>query len=473
MIKKLLIFLVLLYFYDLACSTSFAASTLDFPLQKGINQIKPTLLTGKTFSYLPDLCPFSYKTQSFWKNSDNRTVTPFETNIKYTANCRKYFDHAVINPKVGITHVAGLYPDRRAEKDFLTYGLRDGLNLGFKTFEIYLSPETCIQRANTYPLGYYQDLDYCQNCSNDNRGTCNSTITDIAKSGLYEEVFNLPFDTLFITAESFNKNSAHAWLISSVNSIPKSQLDSLYDEFNILTKYLYDRFGGEEKTIIFQTPNELDWQLLGNKGNPGPAVENMDADAFAIQNAIDYLNTIQRAVDDAKTLYKDKKLKVFHSCEVNMVTKAMEGKNNATNAVVPKTNCDLYGYSAYGAYLGMPAGQDKLTEALNYLKSKAPDSPTFGADNVYISEFGVLHDGNIPVGNSVYLTEDNAATLLDSLLQKSLSWGVPYFLYWQLYDNSCSKLNPAKSDCNGWWLRKPDNTLSKVYGIFQKYKAYQ
>lgn len=371
--------------------------------------------------------------------------------------------------EVGVTHIAGYYPNRRTEGDFLTYGIRDGLNLGFDTFEVYLSPESCRPYSPSFPDGYYQNLSFCQGCTLGYG--CSKSIVDIGSSPLYRDLFNLPYRNLFITIDAFNQNSPNAWSIAGSPQDTRSpqeklftmlQLGSLYREFYDFASFLYQNYGNSDKTIIFQTPNELDGQLVLNKGPLG-VVDNENPDDYAIQNAISYLNTIQRAVDDAKAENLGKKLKIYHSCEVSNILKTIDlNRKSASSDVVPYTHCDLYGYSSWGSYLGALADpldprKDRLVEFVNFLKEKAPPSPDFGENNVFVSEFGAGYGGYSGV------SAENAITITRREIEATTTFKLPYFMFWQLYDNDCSTLNPTVDQCRGYGIRRADGTLSRIY----------
>ena len=98
-----------------------------------------------------------------------------------------------------------------------------------------------------------------------------------------------------------------------------------------------------------------------------------------------------------------------------------------TSHVLPQTRCDLYSYSAYDTCVD----GKRFRAALDYLAARCPDSPTFGAKNVYIGEFGIPE-------NEHGTTASLAATRRTA--QEALAWGCPYIVYWQLYDNATGSL---------------------------------
>ena len=140
----------------------------------------------------------------------------------------------------------------------------------------------------------------------------------------------------------------------------------------------------------------------------------------------------------------------------------MNGGITGANNVLPNTHCDLYGYSAYDIVLTdirNSADPTTITSALNYIASKAPDSRDFRNNNIYISEIGIAER---PYPNV------DTASLLSNFISQSLLWGAPLVNTWALYDNECTTYLPTTNDtCPGYWMRKPDGTLSHTYEIIK------
>ncbi len=71
--------------------------------------------------------------------------------------------------------------------------------------------------------------------------------------------------------------------------------------------------------------------------------------------------------------------------EVNRINRSFLGLPNATDDVVPNTRCDLYAYSMWGS---AGKGPEVLTQRLNRLAARAPDSDPYGDQNIFLGEFG-------------------------------------------------------------------------------------
>lgn len=366
-------------------------------------------------------------------------------------------DSSFIDPRISTAHLSGKYP--KFEAEYLVSGAKEARELGFQSIEIFLHPAIC-WADNSKQKGIYQTVDWCRHTEpyGPEPTTLANSLTELASHPRYKEFFALPFKTVLVTAETIRKkNGSNYFLQIAFNEFTPEELDALYKDFYDLTIHLLSTYKKSGKTIILQTPNEMDWSMLGTfdtTKTPTP---------LAIKNATSYWNTIQNAVNDAKNTIPEDGIKVYHGCELNLAQKAMKGATTVTNDVLPNTHCDLYGYSAYDTVLmnvSNSADTSSLTKALDYIASKAPDSKDFGNKNIYISEIGIAE--------RPYLTIDTGL-LLTKYISQALSWGTPLVNTWALYDNECTVYLPTSNDsCPGYWVKKPDGSLSNT---FQNIKA--
>lgn len=150
-------------------------------------------------------------------------------------------------------------------------------------------------------------------------------------------------------------------------------------------------------------------------------------------------------------------VRVFHAAEVNLVEKAQLGYPTVTNDVLPHTHCDLYSYSAYDT---MGQSEEKFRAALPYLAEKAPDSAAFGANNVYIGEFGWPES---------LVSEEQRLNMIRYTVETARAFGAPYILFWELYcDGPREGSSPPyeNSEMVGNWLIRPDRTKSPAWDYF-------
>jgi hypothetical protein len=398
----------------------------------------------------------------------------------------------LIDNRISVSHVSGLYPDWGSE--YLIKGADTALGLGFQGIEIYMNPQICWTPHNHDPkdpsggsrvkLGIYQTRDWCF----DKQRELNMTqldpsinnLTDLARHPRYQAVFNRPFRNYLLTVDpvGFGRTEYSActprkgawdisrleWHAASNWNIPGptftgEQLGNTYQEFYDLTRYLIDKYRGTNKTFILQTVNEMDWTLLpaDNRGYPDPKKNPL---LDRVKNAVSYWNTIQSAIDAAR---RDSApfagVGVYQGCEINHILKVLKKQGKAAvSELVPQTNCDLYGYSAYDTGFGDAA---TFIGALDYIEQQARITGArsvepFSRKRVYISELG-------------YKERSNKVFRLQNMLrniQKALSWGVPIVNLWTLFDNECDQINPKLSQCrSGYWMIKPNETRNAELGI--------
>ena len=166
-----------------------------------------------------------------------------------------------------------------------------------------------------------------------------------------------------------------------------------------------------------------------------------------MQGMIDWINARQAGVRRARQEVGEHNVDVLHAAEVNFLGAAMAGNVTMTNDVIPSTRCDLYSYSSWDIGFTPQA----LTAALDYLKSKAPDSDRFGAADVYLGEFGAAKGAINPNGQRF--------ERIRQLLEAALGWGVRYAVYWEVFSNEPIAPyvgRPTNDDLRGYWLIRPD-----------------
>jgi len=359
----------------------------------------------------------------------------------------------ILDPHLSVSHVSGIYPS--IGSDYLIAGAKDALSLGFQNIEIYLSPAICWTNRPAVKYGIYQTLDWCNNTDPyaEQISTKAQSLKELAQDARYQQLFDLPFKTFLITTDVVNQKAGASFLRVSLSPYSQSELTTSYIDFYNLSTYLLTKYKDSGKTFILQTPNEMDWSMVGGF-NP-----SLTPNDTTISNATLFWNVIQNAVNDAKKYVPEVGMHLYQGCEFNLVKKAMRGGVAAINAVVPKTYCDLYGYSAYDTVLSNISSTTEaaipLSQALNYIASKAPPSKDFGHKNIYISELGIAERNYPGVDTAAFMTR---------YAEEAITWGVPYVNLWTLYDNDCpSYLPTTDTTCPGYWMRKPTNELSNTY----------
>jgi hypothetical protein len=101
----------------------------------------------------------------------------------------------------------------------------------------------------------------------------------------------------------------------------------------------------------------------------------------------------------------------------------------------------------------------RFRRALEHIAERAPDSPSFGAKNVYVGEYGIPENDFPP---------ETVRAVIRSNTETALAFGCPWVVYWQLYDNEALR-RPVKAnaDCRGFWLVRPDGSTSWAWEYFE------
>jgi hypothetical protein len=214
-------------------------------------------------------------------------------------------------------------------------------------------------------------------------------------------------------------------------------------------------------TIILQHW-EGDWMLRGRGGelwNPPPA--DWAAKCEAMQR---WLRARQAGVTKARTEFgKNARCRIAHATEVNRVADIRKGIPTMTEKVLPGVELDLVSYSCYDGL------RDPLTlwKCLAEIKRQARTGPLFGPGAVYVGEIGIPENDQ----------PDRLTGRWDEWMGVMLAADARYIVHWELYCNEFSQAaegKPRKTpvtdprDVRGFWLVKPDGSLSESGKYFQE-----
>src|ERR1035437_7176644 len=185
------------------------------------------------------------------------------------------------------------------------------------------------------------------------------TLTDLAwLEPSYRKVFAMPFAYYVIWTYAFTPG----WWLKGFSA---EDQDKEYREVYAFVAHLLKTYNGTGKTF-YLGHWEGDWHLRPDL--------NMQTDAAvtpeSIQGMIDWLNTRQKAIDDAKRRTPHHGVQVYHYTEVNHVSAvSMAGRPSVTNRVLPQTSVDYVSYSTYDSLADIP---NKIPRALDYIEAKLP-----------------------------------------------------------------------------------------------------
>lgn len=358
----------------------------------------------------------------------------------------KYEVYKPISEVLGVTHVGGKY--HFTNKPFLKEGADTIKHLGTKLIKLWFSRTgpTAMQDA------YYYNSTWPSNIRN---------LKELAETDYFKEVFNMPFKTYVLEAMDVD---ASYW--KSGMTLDK-QL-TVQSEFYELTKYLLQTYKNTNKTFILQN-----WE--GDNALNAEQIETSKLQ-LAIDGMTKWCNARQEGVSKARKEIGTNGVMVAHCYEMNLVlpnTGDADTKIFVVDSVVPRTYCDLYSLSSWGTR--MPGDEIKLTEKLNYIAAKAPDSKLYGTKNVMLGEFGQYETSGW--NTSIPFNEQSGELQRISVanqIKYATDWGVPYLIYWQIFCNGLRNnitYNPGDNMQNyqlrGVWLIRADGTLTPTWNYFK------
>jgi len=193
---------------------------------------------------------------------------------------------------------------------------------------------------------------------------------------------------------------------------------------------------------------EGDWYLLHGYNT------NVTVSDTTINGMIDWLNTRQQAVDDAKKNTPHTNVNVYHYTEANRVLDAMAGLPRVANRVLPNTNVDYVSYSSYDVEL---SPQETVNQALSFLQSHLRSKPNIPGKRLFVGEFAWPQSNT--QGNATEHEIVNRGIIL-----KYLNWGVDFILYWEMYNNEVD----SNGNQVGFWLINNLHQKLPLYYTFQQ-----
>jgi hypothetical protein len=270
-------------------------------------------------------------------------------------------------------------------------------------------------------------------------------VTNLASLAEYEPscraVLDMPFRHILAWSYVFSLSGDTPWR----DGYSASERQKEYNEIYAFTRYLLTNYTGSGKSF-YLGHWEGDWYLLPNYNT------TVNPSSVAIQGMIDWLNNRQAAVDDAMRDVPHTNVFVYHYTEVNRVRDAMvNGASNnqrLVNAVLPSvTNLD---YVSWSSYDGMDLAASDLYSTLNYIERCLPTNKAsvISGKRVFVGEYGW--------GGTLTSAAQEAPTR--AYCQRLLQWGVPFMLFWEMYNNEPNKqywlvdTNNVRVDC--WYLHQ-------------------
>ena len=267
------------------------------------------------------------------------------------------------------------------------------------------------------------------------------SLTELARDEpTHRRVLDMPFSNFVLWAHTFSNDAG--WR----EGFPPAKQQAEYREMYDLTRHLLTTYSGTGKTFYLGHWEGDGW--LRHSVSPNDDVLVTPA---KVQAMIDWLNTRQRAIDDAKRETPHHAVQVWQYTEVNHVKLAMDGRQAEVNMVLPHTHVDFVSYSSYDTARD-PA---LLKRALGFIESELPPKPGFTGKRVFIGEFGFP---------AVRYTPAEQDLKSRRVLRAALEWGCPFALYWEMYNNEIDKRGQV-----GFWMINDKNVKQPIYDTYHEF----
>ena len=354
--------------------------------------------------------------------------------------------------QAGITHTDGRYGFTGG--NFLIEGAQKILDLGSPAIFLYMTPN--------FRTGYPDRGAGMWPASNP------VSLTELAQTLPYQKVFNMPFQTIVITAYGM----ANGDDINKIYSDP-SAAAAEEKEFYDFARYLYSTYAGTGKTFVLKHW-EGDFIAL-NGYHP-----ELEIDQHTIDVMVTWLKARQRGVARARQdAGNPSGIGVFHAVECSLVLDFARGlkKSRVINTVVPQVAPDMVTYSSWDSTLqGTDAASASAAtkEALDAIKRVAPDPLGLGNRRILISEYGLMERSR----------PTETVWRAQAILEASKSAGILGAFYWELFDNECTDasgnyfpagslpsdpVRPANANCDGLSIVRPDGSTSPALAVVASY----
>ncbi len=337
------------------------------------------------------------------------------------------------SPALGVSHAGGSYPRLAESESFLKHGADKIQSLGARSIKLFLTNDYRARYPETWPAGI-------------------DSLAALAATDNFKQVFSQPFETYALLTFTFALGVGDPWRSNPSPALFAAETAEIQE----LVEYLLTEYAGSGKTFILQNW-ESDWPLRA-----GGVTDEATLQSRA-RRMVDWLNARQAGVNAARAKVGERGVRVLHSVELNRVLS--DDPVRAVTAVLPHICPDAASYSAY-EITHVPQDskqadaetliQSRLSTALAEIRNNIPPGTP-----IYLSEFGFpeteLEHGKLDV-----------ARLIESVLRVAEAERLSHAFYWQVFDNECT--GPGIG-CRGFWIVRPDGSLSKAGKALERHIA--
>lgn len=337
---------------------------------------------------------------------------------------------------MGAAHAGGLY--HFTNEPYLVEGCKDVLSLGMRGVKLWFTAVSV-----QYLFNSEWNLPK------------NPTLLEQAKHPYFEAAFAMPFDYFALEVQP-----VHGRKVTGYSMDPDSDFAADEQQVYELASYLLTKFKDRSVTFILQNW-EGDWMLASGEMENWKKGVYPEAERRA-QAMVRWINARQRAVEKARAEHPGTKCKVLHGVEVNQVLWTWKGVPTVTSSVLPHVKTDLISWSCYDGLQGWKRSADVtavgLWQGIETLKH-------FGWHDghqppIYMGEIGLPENSN-------FTTED-IRKIWYGAFRTLFAQKTPYIIQWEIYNNelkdgsppSQGKTSTDPEQQKGYWIRKPDGSLS-------------
>lgn len=342
---------------------------------------------------------------------------------------------------IGIVHAGGQY--NFTSLQYLTEGakiIRE--DIGSRIIKLFLGSDIADQYSFHEEWGEYTSL------------------AELVKAPEIKDVFGMDFSTIVLVVYEFDRAQ---W--NSTEKLSENALDCVKTEFYGLTRELLRAYNATGKTFVLQNwegDNELTPALKA-------AASETDKETI-ISNYIAYNNARQegivRAREELEATGSIVDVEVLGALEVNYLSYNGGGESKLADCVVPYSTADIFSFSDWST--SNSALADDLDYYLAQINSLRGEENKKTMNDIVLGEFGraEYYSGQADEENQFAYSIETAKIAINK--------GVRYVCYWELMCNERvggEAARPENEDMRGYWLIKPDGSLTKTFwylkGLFE------